>query len=238
MIVNRTKRSGLFLLALSVALCVLSAATVWSSEPATPAPEEIVRKVQHLYSQHVCFQARFNQLTVNVAMDMTDRFEGTMYVKRPASIALEVETPEKQRIVVRERAFLVYFPDDGGSTRGEIPPEIDVSHFIGFFANIRDIEKGFTVAFPSKTLDTADRLYFIELTDKKNPQSTYRVVLGIDMTEFTVRRAIIYDALGNYNRFDLTGIRFLDDIPDWRFNLNAEVGKPSQALNAPASLSR
>ncbi len=238
MTVHRDRLYCTFVRTVLIALWVLSAGTARSSAENALAPEEIVRKVRDLYSKHACFTARFNQVTVNVALDMSDRFEGTMYVKRPASIALDVESPEKQRIVLRDRSYMVYFPEDGGSTRGEIPPEIDVSNFIGFFLNIRDIEERFEVAFPVRSSDAADRLYFLELTDKKDPQSTFRVVLGVDMVDFTVRRAIIYDALGNYNRFDLTSTQFLDDIPEWRFSLEAEVGKPAAVPKTPPLLTR
>ncbi len=185
----------------------------------TPTAEEVIKKVQDVYSHHCCFRATFNQLTVNVSMDLRDRFEGVMYVKKPDMIALDVESPEKQKVVIKGRSYTVYFPKDGTASRGEIPPEIDVEHFFGFLADISALGRNFSVAFPVKTYDEAEKLFFLELTDRKNSNGTYRIVLGIDMNKFTIRRAIIYDALGNYNRFDLAGITFLNSLPEAQFEV-------------------
>jgi len=202
---------------------------VGASRAATTA-EDVIKKVQDVYSHHCCFRAAFNQLTVNVSMDLKDRFEGVIQVKKPGMIALDVESPEKQKVVIKGKSYTVYFPQDGTASRGEIPPEMNVEHFFGFFANIGSIDRNFSIDFPAKSSDQAEKLIFLELTDRNNPRGTYRIVLGVDMDAFTIRRAIIYDALGNYNRFDLTGITFLNSLPDDLF----EVGPvPLEKLIPP-----
>jgi outer membrane lipoprotein-sorting protein len=70
---------------------------------------------------------------------------------------------------------------------------------------------------PSRPLDSEERLTLLELVDKKKSSGTFRILLGIDREAFTINRAIIYDALGNYNRFDLTNIQFLKAIPASQF---------------------
>jgi len=185
--------------------------------PEPPPIDEIVKRVQNVYARQCCFVARFDQLTVNVAMDLKDRFQGNMYVKTPGLIALEVVSPERQQVVIRGRSYSVYFPDDGNAARGEIPPEMNVEHFFGFLANIGDLARNFLISYPNRSSDASERLFFLELTDRKNPQGTYRIVVGIDMDQFIIRRAIIYDALGNYNRFDLSDITFQNSLPDSRF---------------------
>ncbi len=184
-----------------------------------PTAEEVVKKVQDVYSRHCCFRATFNQLTVNVSMDLKDRFEGMIQVKRPGMIALDVVSPEKQKVVIKGKSYTVYFPEDGTASNGEVPPEMNVEHFFGFFANIGSLDRNFSIAFPVKSEDEAEKLIFLELTDRKNPTGTYRIMLGVDMDLFTIRRAIIYDALGNYNRFDLTGITFVNSLPDTLFEV-------------------
>ncbi len=181
--------------------------------------EEVAKKVKDVYSLHCCFRATFNQLTVNVSMDLKDRFEGIIQVKRPGMIVLDVESPEKQKVVIKGKAYTVYFPQDGTASHGEVPPEMNVEHFFGFFANIGALDRNFSIAFPAKSQDEAEKLIFLELTDLKNPGGTYRILLGVDMDLFTIRRAIIYDALGNYNRFELAGITFLNSLPDTLFEV-------------------
>lgn len=202
-----------------VILCPLLWTTADAQDTQQPMLDEVVKKVQEIYSRQCCFTARFDQLTVNVSMELQDRFQGIMYVRKPGLIALEVQLPEPQKVVVRGRSYVVAFLNDGNVVRGEVPPEINVEHFFGFFANMGNIEGSFTVQFPVKALDPEDGLIFLELTDKKDPQSTYRILLGIDAASFTVRRTIIYDALGNYNRFDLSEIAFLKSLPDSRFEV-------------------
>ena len=209
-----TGRLGVALITVFVIICALVGVC-----SGTPTAEEVIKKVQNVYSHHCCFRATFNQLTVNVSMDLRDQFAGTIYVKKPSMIALDVESPEKQKVVIKGRSYTVYIPKDGTASRGEIPPEVDIEHFFGFLANISALGRNFSVSFPVKTRDEAKKLLFLELTDRKNSTGTYRIVLGIDMNKFTIRRAIIYDALGNYNRFDLAGITFLNSIPDAQFDV-------------------
>lgn len=220
---NKTLSLCLFLLVLSV---FPAGARQQSSLPATA--DVLVRKVQDVYAPHCCFQAKFDQLTVNVAMDMKDRFKGVMYVRKPGSIALDVESPEKQQVVIRGRQYEVYFPADGNAARGEVPPEINLDHFFSFFANVGKLNVNFSVKFPPRAADESEKLFFLELLDKKNPAGTYRILLGIDSDRFTIRRAIIYDALGNYNRFDLSDITFMKAIPDSRFRISP---KPASLIN-------
>lgn len=191
---------------------------------------EVVHRVQEVYARQCCFKAAFNQLMVNVAMDLKDRFEGDLYVRTPNLISLVVRAPERQKVVIQGRTYTVYFPDEENVTRGEIPPEMNIEHFFGFFASIGEMERNFEIRFAPRAADEGENLIFLELTDKKNQQSTYQIMLGVDADSYTVRRAIIYDALGNYNRFDLHDIEFLKAVPRGTFDTN-----PSQfkEMNAP-----
>jgi outer membrane lipoprotein-sorting protein len=191
--------------------------------------KQVVENVRNVYSKHCCFRALFDQLTVNVSMDLKDKFQGIMYVKKPGHIMLDVQAPEKQQVLIEGRSYNVYFPSEGSISKGEIPPELNLEHFFGFFANIGRLDENFLINFPAKAMDTSERLIFLELTDKKNPSGTYNIMVGIDSDNYTVRRAIIYDALGNYNRFDLSAIKFLESIPDSQFQIMPN------AAEAPAS---
>ena len=198
-----------------------------------PSAAQVLSRVKETYSRYCCFQASFSQLTVNVAMDMTDRFEGTLFVKRPGQLALDVHSPEKQKVVVRGRSYSVYFLDEGSSVKGEVPADLNVEHFFNFFANIAGLDRDFEVSFPNKAFSKEEELIFLELRDRKNPTSTYRIVLGIHSTENTIRRAVIYDALGNYNRFDLSEITFMKSIPESRFELSPGVPRASSPAGIP-----
>ncbi|MGC8905944.1 MAG: LolA family protein [Desulfomonilaceae bacterium] len=207
---------------LSVALwaVICGAPTLCLPQSSGLSLNDVVARMRNVYSKQCCFKASFDQLTVNVSMDMRDKFQGTMYVRRPSSIALDVETPEKQKVVVQGKSYAVYFPQDGSVVRGDVPPEMNVEQFFGFFADIAGIDRRFDMNFPEKAVDTMENLIFLELTDKTTEQPTYRILLGVDAKAFTVRRAVIYDALGNYNRFDLSNVTFLSSLPDSRFSIN------------------
>ncbi|MFH1115312.1 MAG: outer membrane lipoprotein carrier protein LolA [Pseudomonadota bacterium] len=216
--------------AVFLALFLVTGASPATAGDDLPSVQQTVRRIQEVYAGYCCFRAKFDQLTVNVSMDLKDRFKGTMYVRKPGHIALDVDWPEKHKIVIKGRSYTVFFPDDGNAARGEIPPEINVEHFFGFFANIGNLDRNFLIEFPPKDRDEAENLLFLELTDKNNPSSTYRILLGADRSLYTIRRAIIYDALGNYNRYDLSDITFLNSIPDAHFKVApgpAEMISPS-----------
>jgi outer membrane lipoprotein-sorting protein len=188
--------------------------------------EDVIAKVRTVYSRHCCFKADFDQLTVNVSMDMRDKFQGTMFVRRPSSIALDVNAPEKQKVIIKGKAYTVYFPQDGSVVSGDVPPELNVEHFFGFFADIGSLDKNFQMNFPERSIDASENLIFIELMDKKNREGTFRILLGIDGQSYTVKRAIVYDALGNYNRFDLSHVTFLSSLPDSKFEVSHQQAQP------------
>ncbi len=176
--------------------------------------EQVMQKVQAVYADKCCFRALFDQVTVNVSMDIKDTFEGIMYVRKPSFITLDVRSPERQKVVMRGRSYSVQFLDDQTSVTGEIPAELNVENFFSFFTNIGSIGKNFSFRFSQRSKEAENGLIFMELTSAKSGPGSYRITLGIDSKKFTINRAIIYDALGNYNRFDLTEIKFLPSIPE------------------------
>ncbi|MGC8660227.1 MAG: LolA family protein [Desulfomonilaceae bacterium] len=190
--------------------------------------KNIVRKIQNVYNPGCCFTASFDQLTVNVAMDMRDRFQGRMYVRKPLDIALDVVSPERQKVVLKGRNYTVYFYDDGSQVNGEVPPEINIENFFGFFTNIAELDKNFTIELSSRQTEPTDTMIFLELTNTSNAQTGFKIVLGVDKKRFTIDRAIIYDALGNYNRFDLFNITFLKSIPDSTFEIRPGLKESSR----------
>ena len=183
--------------------------------------EQVMQKVQAVYADKCCFRALFDQVTVNISMDIKDTFEGVMYVRKPSFITLDVQAPERQKVVMRGRSYSVQFLDDQTSVNGEIPAELNVENFFSFFTNIGAIDKNFSFRFPQRPKEADNSLIFLELTSAKAAPGSYRITLGIDSKKFTINRAIIYDALGNYNRFDLTEIKFLPSIPDSIFEVAA-----------------
>jgi hypothetical protein len=54
-----------------------------------------------------------------------------------------------------------------------------------------------------KSAGVKDKLVFLELTDRKNPRSSYRLVIDLDPSVMLVKNATISDAKGNVKRFDL-----------------------------------
>ncbi len=205
-------------------ILILIGSSAWISSPVLGEDlevQKVVKKIKEVYSVNCCFSASFDQLTVNVAMDMRDRFQGQMYVRKPLEIALDVMSPERQKVVMKGRSYLVYFHDDGSQVNGEVPPEVNIENFFGFFTNIAALDNNFTIELSPRQTAPEDKMIFLELTNTSNAQTGFKIVLGVDRNKFTIRRAIIYDALGNYNRFDLFNVTFLKSIPDSRFDLKS-----------------
>ncbi len=219
-------RYFVFFMVVAIGITWILAQPVHSKE--LPRPEELVKKIKDVYKETCCFQASFDQLTVNVAMDLKDRFRGMIYVKKPASIALKVTFPEKQEVVLKGRSYTVYFPSDKAAVTGEIPPDINIESFLGFFVNIGEMDKNFEAHYAKKEQSARDNLYFLELLDMHNLNSSHRVTLGIDRDTYIIRRAVIHDALSNYNRFDLSGVVFRSSLPDEIFEVGEKGSKKNE----------
>jgi outer membrane lipoprotein-sorting protein len=196
-----------------------------------PAP--IVAKLKKAYAGRCCFQGDFDQLTVNVSMDMKDHFTGVIYVKKPNLISMEVETPEKQKVIITGNEYTVYFHAEGNVAQGRIPPDMNLEYFFSFLADMAHVDEHFNATVPAPNPERPSELVFLELLQKGKPQSSYRILLGLDPSRFFVRRAVIYDALGNYNRFDLSNLTFPDDIPDSRFRIEGKAPKTTESGSIP-----
>lgn len=214
---------GVMRLSCLILVLVLAQAALCTAQR-TPLPvHEVVKKVQELYSRQCCFKAEFDQVTVNVAMDLKDRFKGTMFIKSPGLMALEVTSPEKQRVIIKGRSYSVYLPGEKSVVHGEVPPEMNIEHFFGFLSNIGDLNRNFTIGYPSKPQERDENLWLLELTDRENKEGTYRIVVGVDTRTYVIRRAVIYDALGNYNRFELSNVVFLKFLPEGLFEFSRDT---------------
>lgn len=220
--------------------CTLWSITFSDAQQAPPASggdpaaaATIVAKLKRAYEGKCCFQGDFDQLTVNVSMDMKDHFTGVMYVKKPNLISMEVETPERQKLVMTGVEYIVFFPADGAVAQGRIPPDMNLEHFFSFLADMSNVDEHFNATVPAPNPERPSELLFLELAQKGKPQSSYRILLGLDPQRFIVRRAVVYDALGNYNRFDLTNLTFPDDIPDSRFKIEGRDRGAEEAGSIP-----
>jgi outer membrane lipoprotein-sorting protein len=187
--------------------------------------DKVIAKIREVYAGQCCFRATFDQVTVNVAMDMKDRFQGRMFVRKPSTVMLQVLSPESQYVLVEGRSYSVYFPAEGNTAKGETPPELNLERFFGFFANIGEMDQNFHVSYATRPHDEGDRMLRLDLLDKKNPTGTYSIQLGVDMDTFILKRAVVYDALGNYNRFDLFNTELLSSLPDAVFRIPDASGE-------------
>jgi outer membrane lipoprotein-sorting protein len=203
--------------------CLAVGGVGFEDRPQAPRADAapIVAKLKNAYAGRCCFQANFDQVTVNISMDMKDHFTGMIYVKKPNLIAMEVETPEKQKVIIRGAEYTVFFPAEGNVSEGRIPPDMNMEHFFSFLADMSTLDERFEASVPQADPQRHAEFVFLELLQKGKPQSSYRILLGLDPKRFFIRRAVIYDALGNYNRFDLSNLTFPDDIPDARFTLGS-----------------
>ena len=101
--------------------------------------------VQRSYEQHSHFTVEFYQDTYQSIVNKQIHFTGKVSYKRGLGVRMDVYTPQKQIIILKEDAVWIYLPDEGTSSIQEIPKEIATQNILAFFSGIGSLSENYSI---------------------------------------------------------------------------------------------
>jgi len=188
-----------------LALVVLTACAAAPAGAAVPTLDEAVQRLEATYKGIRELKAVFQQAAFNRTLSQTLDAKGTLYLKKPGKLRWEYTTPTPQQIVSDGVKLWVYTPELK-QVNVTAAPQALAGPAGSFLQGLGQVREQFHARFlnPAQPAD-ADGLIVLDLTPKQPQPLLARLVLSVDPKSWLVRKAVIYDELGN-----TVTVRFLD----------------------------
>src|SRR5262245_64530120 len=184
---------------------------------AVPSLDETIGALEQAQRRVTDLKAPFRQLAHNKAMNQTVEARGTLYLKKPGRLRWEYQTPTPQEIVSDGTRLWVYTPELKQVNVTAAPTAL-AGPAGSFLQGLGQVREQFDVRFlnPAQPTD-ADGNVVLNLTPK-NPQPLLaRLVLSVDQQTGLVRKAVLYDELGNEVRLAFLDVAVNPGLPDKLF---------------------
>lgn len=178
-------------------LLALALTGVLSGSAGAAALDDAVQALEGAYRRIGDFKASFQQTSVNRAMGQTLEARGTLYLKKPGKLRWEYTTPTPQEIVSDGTRLWVYTPElKQVNVAGA--PEALAGPAGSFLQGLGELREHFQARFlnPAQPID-ADGRVVLDLTPKEPRPLLARLIVAADPKSWLVRRAVLYDELGN-----------------------------------------
>lgn len=186
--------------------------------------EEVVAGLEGTYQEISGLRAEFKQASFNKSLNQTIAAEGTVSLKKPGKMRWDFKSPTPQQLVSDGKRFWIYTPELKQVQVAEAPSAL-TGPAGSFLMGLGKIREEFHVRFlnPVAKADQ-DGLFVLDLTPKRPEPTVARLVLAVDPKEFLVRKATVYDSLGNSVTLRFTKISVNPGLADSLFVFKAPPG--------------
>jgi outer membrane lipoprotein carrier protein len=193
---------------LLVALLLL-AAPAGASAASPLTLDAALQRLETTYRDLRDLKAPFQQSAFNKTLNQTTEARGTLYWKRPGKLRWEYTAPTPQQIVSDGLKLWVYTPELKQVNVADAPSAL-AGPAGSFIQGLGEVREHFAPRFlnPAQPVD-GDGLVVLDLTPKKPEPLLARLVVSMDPQSGLVRKAVVYDQLGN-----TVAVRFLELAPN------------------------
>jgi outer membrane lipoprotein carrier protein len=208
---------------LAVLVLALLAAAV-AAGAAVPTLDDAVQRLETTYQGIRDLKAEFRQAAFNRTLNQTLEARGTLYLKKPGKLRWEYTTPTPQQIVSDGTKLWVYTPELKQVNVATAPQAL-AGPAGSFLQGLGQVREQFQVRFlnPAQPTD-ADGLAVLDLTPRTPEPMLARLVLSVDLASGLVRKAVLYDALGNEVRLTFLEVRVNPGLVDTLFAFTPPPG--------------
>lgn len=182
--------------------------------------EEVLTRIEKRYSASG-FSARFHQVSVLKAMDISDSAKGRIHIKRPGKMRWEYESPEKQIIISDGIQLWIYRPDDNQVLIGKAPDFFGDGKGASFLSDVRLMRKNFSITLQEKPDSDNHNLKLVPVSKEMDIAEIY---LSVSWTTFDIEEVVTVNAYGDETQIELNEITYHDDLADSLFQFLIPAG--------------
>ena len=176
--------------------------------------EEVITSTQEKYRKIDSIEAKFIQRNFISPLNQFREFKGKLFLQRPHLFAMEVTSPEYQRLVFDGDFFWVYTANNNQAVKSLVAPEFFKHPLINLLTTIAELKKHFSI---SLTETGPDQDYSLKLTLRTPEKDIRTVSLTVKRKGFQVKELTIYYESGNYTQLALMDIKENPDISKEHF---------------------
>jgi len=176
-----------------------------------------VQRLEAAYRGASELAATFEQANFNRTLNQSVRARGTLYLKKPGRLRWEYSAPTPQEIVSDGRELWVYTPELKQVNVAPAPQAL-AGPAGSFLHGLGQVREHFHVRFlnPAQPADP-DGLVVLDLTPKSPQPLLARLILSVDPASGLVRKAVLYDELGNTVTLRFLNVRVNPGLADTLF---------------------
>jgi outer membrane lipoprotein carrier protein len=184
---------------------------------AVPSLDQAVQRLEAAYRGDSELAATFEQANFNRTLNQSVRARGTLYLKKPGRLRWEYSAPTPQEIVSDGRELWVYTPELKQVNVAPAPQAL-AGPAGSFLHGLGQVREHFHVRFlnPAQPADP-DGLVVLDLTPKSPQPLLARLILSVDPASGLVRKAVLYDELGNTVTLRFLNVRVNPGLADTLF---------------------
>jgi chaperone LolA len=201
---------------------LLLAAGLLLAGAAPPAAPDVVGRIEARYRALWSLQGRYLQTATLQAAGHTERATGKFFLKRPAMMRWEQESPEPRLLVTDGTTLWTYSPLDRQAVSQPVGPALQGSPSLHFLSGMATLGATFTVA--SILEDPAGEALFVSLTPKTADPAVRRLILRVHRRTALVDRLTVVDAYENSTVLEFSAVRENPGLSDRLFTFNPPPG--------------
>ncbi len=202
-------------------ILLLVAAVPARAEPPAPVfprltKDELVRAIEHRYGGLTDLTAKVVQKNFLKSVDKTQKFEGTLAVKKPGKLRLEYTNG--QVIVIDGKEVWFYSKTNNQAIRRTFEDFEQANIPVAFLLGAGTIDRDFTVT----ALEAGESIVLQLVPKKRGAAMTKLRILAEDSGRIV--RMIIYDRSGNTADILFADVKENVGVPDDQFRFKAPKG--------------
>lgn len=182
----------------------------------------MVGRIEARYQSLSTLQGRYLQTATLQVAGQTERAAGTFFLKRPAMMRWEQESPEPRLLVTDGTTLWTYSPLDRQAITQPVGPALQASPSLHFLTGMATLGATFTVA--SVLEDPAGDALFVSLTPKTPDPVVRRLILRVHRRTALVDRLTVVDAYENTTVLEFSALRENPRLPDSLFSFKPPPG--------------
>jgi outer membrane lipoprotein carrier protein len=167
---------------------------------------EVILRIQETYQKINSLQAEFHQENLDSFSRHKQRFSGKLYLKKPNMIRMEVNFPQKQKIIINEEEVWIYILEDNQAIVSEVSP--DLRTIFSFLLGGEELNKFYQVRFARPKSRDEKGNYLLHVEEKVTPKAKFdKILLTIREKDFYIIQVSLFDLSGGGTQFEIRKIK-------------------------------